>query len=180
MDTLMSRLGTLGVAAALLVFSNALYMTLVAFGNITDFGTNQAFVQHVLSMDTTNFTTKPGEDLDPHTIWRAIESVPLQNAAYVGVIVWETLAAIVLLVASWRFVGWLRGRRTLASARSWATVGLSMIVVLFFLGFIVIGGEWFQMWTSTQWNGLDPAFRNSVLAILAILAVHAVREGERA
>jgi len=30
----------------------ALFATLVAFGNITDYGTNLAFVQHVLSMDT--------------------------------------------------------------------------------------------------------------------------------
>ena len=30
----------------------ALFASLVAFGNITDYGTNWAFVQHVLSMDT--------------------------------------------------------------------------------------------------------------------------------
>ena len=38
----------------------ALYILLVAFNNITDFGTNQAFVQHVFAMDTTNFGGKPG------------------------------------------------------------------------------------------------------------------------
>ncbi|HEX4251280.1 MAG TPA: DUF2165 family protein, partial [Pseudonocardia sp.] len=31
----------------------ALYLVLVTLGNITDFGTNLAFVQHVLAMDTT-------------------------------------------------------------------------------------------------------------------------------
>jgi predicted small integral membrane protein len=47
-----------------------------------------------------------------------------------------------------------------------------MLVVLFFGGFIVIGGEWFQMWRSTAWNGLDPAFRNTVLALITLVLVN--------
>ena len=50
-----------------------------------------------------------------------------------------------------------------------SSIGLLMIVILFFGGFITVGGEWFSMWRSTAWNGLDPAFRNAVLA--ALLAV---------
>lgn len=41
-------------ATAVLVALNGLYMALAAFGDITDFGTNQAFVRHVLAIDTTN------------------------------------------------------------------------------------------------------------------------------
>jgi predicted small integral membrane protein len=47
-----------------------------------------------------------------------------------------------------------------------------MIIVLFFGGFIAAGGEWFQMWRSTAWNGLEPAFRNSVLAALTLVLIH--------
>ena len=47
------RFGTPAFAIGVLVFINGLYLAFVAFGNITDFGTNQPFVQHVLSMDTT-------------------------------------------------------------------------------------------------------------------------------
>jgi hypothetical protein len=57
-----TALGSLPVAIAVFVGLNALYMLLVAFGNITDFGTNQAFVHHVFAMDTTNFGAKPGTD----------------------------------------------------------------------------------------------------------------------
>ena len=46
------------------------------------------------------------------------------------------------------------------------------LVLLFMGGFIAIGGEWFQMWKSEAWNGLDPAFRNAMLAIGALIAVH--------
>jgi hypothetical protein len=40
-----------------MVAAIALFASLVAFGNITDYGTNWAFVQHVLSMDTVFPTT---------------------------------------------------------------------------------------------------------------------------
>ncbi|MGW8766790.1 DUF2165 domain-containing protein [Streptomyces sp. NPDC055815] len=157
------RLGAPPVAAAALTATVALYVTLVAFGNITDFGTNQQFVQHVLSMDTTF--------KDPDLMWHAIESPALQNAAYVAVIVWETLAAVVLLAATWF---WIRGLRRDAyeRARAASTVGLVMVLLLFGAGFLAIGGEWFAMWQSPDWNGLDAAARNVALAAFTLLVVH--------
>jgi predicted small integral membrane protein len=44
-----------------LVATIAVFFVLVAFGNITDYGTNWAFVQHVLAMDT----IFPGSTLIP-------------------------------------------------------------------------------------------------------------------
>ena len=162
--------GTLPFAAAVLVALNALYIALVAFGNITDFGTNQAFVQHVLAMDTTNFGAKPGTNLDPDVMWRAITNHTIQNIAYVLIIAWETLTALVLIAA---VICWIRERGAgYRIARALSTIGLLMFLALFFGGFICIGGEWFQMWKSTAWNGLDPAFRNSVLALGTLILVH--------
>lgn len=160
------RLGTPAFAIGVLVFINGLYLAFVAFGNITDFGTNQPFVQHVLSMDTTNFGADAGTGLDDDVMWRAIESTTLQNIAYIGVIVFEAVTALILIVAA---VLWWRGSR---NARPLASIGLVLTVILFFGGFITFGGEWFQMWKSTAWNGLDPAFRNSMLALVTLLFVH--------
>ena len=81
-------LGTLFTAGGVLVGLSALYILLVAFGNLTDFATNQAFVHHVLSMDTTNFGAPDGQGLDAEVMWHAIESRPLQNASYVAIIAW--------------------------------------------------------------------------------------------
>ncbi|MZF89834.1 DUF2165 domain-containing protein [Streptomyces sp. SID5643] len=138
--------GTLSLAATLLTATIALYMALVAFGNITDFGTNQQFVRHVLAMDT----TFKDEDL----MWRAITSRGLQDAAYVAIIVWETVAALVLIYGSWLWAG-----RDDLRARRMSTYGLLMVMLLFGAGFIGIGGEWFSMWQSEDWNGLDAATR---------------------
>ena len=162
-------LGSLPVLAAVLVAVNGLYILFVAFGNITDFGTNQAFVQHVLSMDTTNFGAKQGTHLDPDVMWRAITTPWIQNAAYVLLIAWETLTAVVLIAA---VVFWVRERAgSFRRARALSSIGLLMLLVLFMGGFIAIGGEWFQMWKSTAWNGEDAALRNAALAFLTLLLV---------
>ncbi|GAA2434059.1 DUF2165 domain-containing protein [Streptomyces macrosporus] len=156
-------LGTPPVAAAVLTGIVAVYMALVAFGNITDFDTNRQFVRHVLAMDTTF--------RDPDLMWRAIESTALQDAAYVAIIVWETLTALVLLAATWLWAAGLRGGDH-GRARRAATLGLVMVLLLFGLGFFAIGGEWFAMWQSSDWNGLDAAARNVMLAAFALVVVN--------
>jgi predicted small integral membrane protein len=160
-----SRFGTLPVAITVLVLLNGLYILLAAIGNIVDFSANRSYVRHVLAMDTTH-AGNPGRG----GRWRAIEHRVLQDIAYIVIILWEALAAIVLLAAT---VAWVAGHDgDYATARGLSTVGLVMLILLFFGGCIVIGGEWFQMWKSTAWNGLDPAFRNTVLAIGTLILIH--------
>ncbi|MFF9203679.1 DUF2165 domain-containing protein [Streptomyces sp. NPDC014986] len=151
--------GALPLTATLLTASVALYMALVALGNITDFGTNQEFVRHVLAMDT----TFKDEDL----MWRAITNQGVQDAAYVAIIVWETAAALVLVHGTW-----LWARHDHARARLVSTYGLLMVMLLFGAGFLAIGGEWFAMWQSRDWNGLDAATRVLVLSGVVLLANH--------
>ena len=165
-------LGSLPAAVAVLVACNALYVLLVALGNITDYDTNYAFVQHVLSMDTTNFGAAEGTGLDPDVMWRSINDPVIWNIGYIGIIVWESAAALVLILS---LVHWVRAfatRGPFDTAKSVSSIGLLMIVALFFAGFIDIGGEWFSMWRSTAWNGEDTAFRNAVLATLTLVLIH--------
>ena len=164
-------LGTLPVACAVVVAINGLYMLLVAIGNITDFDTNYEFVKHVLSMDTTNFGQPAGQGLDPNVMWRAITNPTVHMIAYIAMIIWETITAVILVAATGRWIGAIR-RGSYDTVRALSTVGLLMILILFMGGFITIGGEWFQMWRSTAWNGLDPAFRNSVLAAFGLVLMY--------
>ncbi|ATL28664.1 DUF2165 domain-containing protein [Streptomyces formicae] len=151
----------LPVAATVLTGTVALYIALVAFGNITDFGTNQQFVRHVLAMDTTF--------KDDDLMWRAIDSTAVQDAAYVAIIVWETVAALILIAATVLWAGVLRGRRPVRTARLAGTAGLLMLLFLFGAGFIGVGGEWFAMWQSKNWNGLDAATRVVTLTGVVLL-----------
>jgi predicted small integral membrane protein len=80
----MNLLARLGQTA--LTLTIGLYFVLVAFNNITDYGTNFQFVKHVLSMDS----LPP----DPHVAWHAIRSQRLQHLAYCFIIAWEALAGL--------------------------------------------------------------------------------------
>ncbi|MEU3597698.1 DUF2165 domain-containing protein [Streptomyces sp. NPDC006798] len=155
--------GTISAAAAVFTAVVAAYMALVAFGNITDFGTNREFVRHVLAMDTTF--------RDEDVMWRAVESRTVADIAYVAIIVWETLTAAVLLLAAGYWARGLRRGGDRRRARRASTLGLLMVVLLFGLGFVVIGGEWFQMWQSSDWNGLEPAGRNVMIAAFGLVIV---------
>ncbi|MFB7503403.1 DUF2165 domain-containing protein [Streptomyces broussonetiae] len=156
MNTTPTRHTGLRLAAGVLTGILALYIALVALGNITDFGTNQQFVRHVLAMDTTF--------RDHDLMWRAITSTGLQDTAYVAIIVWETVAALVLIWGTWL---WAWRKDDLA--RRWSTYGLLMLLLLFGAGFIAIGGEWFAMWQSKTWNGEDAAIRVFTLAGVALI-----------
>ncbi|MFF4039622.1 DUF2165 domain-containing protein [Streptomyces sp. NPDC001816] len=155
-DTSRTSRSAVALAAGVLTGILALYIALVALGNITDFGTNQQFVRHVLAMDTTF--------KDDDLMWRAITSTALQDTAYVAIIVWESVAALVLIWGTWLWT-----RRDHDRARRWSTYGLLMLVLLFGAGFIAIGGEWFSMWQSKTWNGLDAATRVFLLSGVALI-----------
>ncbi len=45
------------------------------------------------------------------------------------------------------------------AAKDVAIAGLVLGFALWFFGFMVVGGEWFQMWQSQTWNGQAAAFR---------------------
>ena len=147
-----------------LVATIAVFFSLVAFGNVTDYGTNWAFVQHVLAMDT----IFPDSTLR----WRAITDERLQTAAYVVIIVTQAAVALVLWAGVVRMLAALRtpGFR---GARATAVLGLSLGILLYGAGFVVIGGEWFAMWQSKTWNGQSTAFAfigwiSTVLIILLL------------
>lgn len=150
----------------MLVALAGLYSTLVAFNNVTDYGSNYQFVRHVLSMDT----TFP----DNRLMWRAIESPVLHHVFYVGIIAVEALIAVL----AWSGVLALWSARRDAdgfnSKKSLATLALMLGIGLWFGGFIVVGGEWFLMWQSEIWNGIEASFR--ITAIFAMILIVLSRE----
>ncbi len=142
----------LRLAKVAMVASLALFACLVTFNNITDYGSNFAFVQHVLSMDT----TFPGNALT----WRAIGVPTLWHAAYWLIIFGEALTCAAYTIGTVALLRDVRasGAEFNRSKRS-VFVGTGLGFLVWFLGFMVIGGEWFAMWQSQTWNGQDAAFR---------------------
>lgn len=148
----------------------ALFATLVSFGNITDYGSNFAFVQHVLMMDTIfpDATIK----------YRAINSPFLHNAGYILIIAAETLTAILCWIGAFNMLGHLgSGARLFNRSKGWAIAGLSVGFLVWQVGFMSVGGEWFGMWMSSTWNGVESAFR-FFITIIAVLIYVSLPDGE--
>lgn len=139
----------------------ATFSALVAINNITDYSSNFEFVRHVLSMDS----TFPGN----RAMYRAINSPWLWHSAYALIICGEILTAALLIRGG--LVLW-RTRNSCGvdfhRAKNIAVLGFTTGFVVWFFGFIVIGGEWFLMWQSPHWNGQQAAFR-FYMAILGCL-----------
>jgi predicted small integral membrane protein len=150
------------VSKVVLVAAMALFATLVAFGNITDYGSNFAFVQHVLMMDT----IFPNATIH----YRAIESPFLHHAAYILIIAAESLVAILCWVGAYRLLLKARAPATdFNRAKPIAVWGLLLGFLVWQVGFMSIGGEWFGMWMSDQWNGVPDAFRFFVTILLVLI-----------
>ena len=56
-------------------------------------------------------------------------------------------------------------------AKNFAIVGLTLGFLLWHVGFMVIGGEWFGMWESQHWNGVPSAFRFLMTCIAVLIFV---------
>ena len=154
----------------LLTAAIALLASLAAFGNITDYGSNFEFVRHVLLMDT----LFPDATIN----YRAIDSVVAHHAIYILIIVSETLTAILCWAGAWQM---LRSRRAPAAVfkgrKNLAIIGLTLGFLVWQVAFMSIGGEWFGMWMSEQWNGVPSAFR-FFITIGVVLIFVAQRDGE--
>lgn len=140
------------LSKAFLVLLVGLFGVLVATNNIFDYGSNFNFVQHVMLMDT----TFPDNDL----MWRAIPSPIVHHAAYWLIIVGEMLTGLLCIWGSVRLMRYSSQPRELfARAKGTAILGLTLGIFVWFFGFMVVAAEWFLMWQSQQWNGVDAAFR---------------------
>ena len=158
------------VAKTAAVAAIALFATLVTFGNLTDYDTNFAFVQHVLSMDT----IFPASTIK----YRAITSPALHHAAYASIIAAEALTAVLCWIGAVHLARRLRADvRTFNRGKRFAVAGLTLGFLLWQVGFMSIGGEWFGMWQSQQWNGVASAFRFA-LTIIAVLIFVVLPDGE--
>jgi predicted small integral membrane protein len=124
---------------------------LVGLNNLLDYRTNFDVVQHILSMDA----------IPPSPLtWRAVSSPALHHLCYAFIVAAEFVSAGLALFGAWRL--W-KMRAAPAEAfnatKTLAAAGLTIGFLLYFLGFMAIGGEWFQMWRAGVYNMQEPAFR---------------------
>lgn len=153
------------LAKAVSVAAIGIMAVLIVFGNITDYYTNYRFVEHVLKMDTT-FN-------DSHLHYRSINNVSAFNVFYVLIILMEAFMAFCCVKGGWLLFKNIKSDPPVFHAsKNWAVAGIIIGIIIWFLGFEVIGGEWFAMWQSIAWNGLEAAERVLNFLVLALILLH--------
>ena len=149
------------LAKLTMVASLAGFAFIVTFDNVTDYGANYAFVQHVLSMDTTF--------ADNSLMYRAVTSPWAWQLGYGAIIAAEGATCALFTIGAVAL-----GRALYAEAavferaKRFTVIGATLAFLIWFTGFMVIGGEWFAMWQSKLWNGQEAAFR-FYMTVLAVL-----------
>jgi predicted small integral membrane protein len=153
-----------------LVFSVALFYTFVVLNNVTDYDSNYQFVRHVLMMDST-FPANRG-------MWRAINSPGIHTAFYVSIIVWESITMVLAWAGGLRLVSTFSAPAAdFHRSKSIAVMALTAALLMWLVAFLSVGGEWFLMWQSHNWNGQDAAFRMfAVIGIVLVLVAYPSRK----
>jgi predicted small integral membrane protein len=159
------------IAKTLLVLTVALYYTVLVFNNTTDYDSNFQFIRHVLMMDST-FPNNSG-------MWRAINSPAIHTLFYITVIAWESLTMILCWWGGIQLVRNLKApAATFHQTKNIAIAGLTLSLLMWFVAFLTIGGEWFLMWQSKTWNGQEAAFRMFTVVGIVLLFLVTKDEGQ--
>lgn len=155
----------LRLAKAISVAGIALMSLLIVAGNVTDYYSNYFFVEHVMKMDT----TFPGNQLH----YRSIQTPFLFHAGYIFIILLEAIMAFCCIKGSYLLFKNLNQEAALFNtSKNWAIAGIIIGIIVWFIGFEVIGGEWFAMWQSSVWNGLAAAERILTFLVLVLILLH--------
>lgn len=146
---------------AVMVGRLGLFTLVVTDDSLIDYGSNDAFVQHVLSMDT----TFSGNALRSH----AITSPTIWTLGYWGIIAAEGLTGLSFAIATINMAARIRSDpQRFHHAKRFVYVGAGLGFLVWFFGFMVVAGQWFAMWQFPSWNGQEAAFR-VYMPILAVL-----------
>lgn len=154
---------TLRLVKAAMVATVGFWSVLIAWGNVADYASNWAFVQHVLAMDT----VFPDNALKS----RAITDPTLQKLAYWAIIATQWTMATLCLYGAVRLYRARHDRAAFVAAKVPAALGLLIVWLLYYVGFVAIGGEWFSMWQSSVWNGQSKAVMFVTCSTLALVVL---------
>ena len=162
---MLNTTGVIRLSKSLLACSVGLMCLLVSIDNILDFNSNFQFVQHVLSMDTMKSFFHGGVLLD-----RAITDPQYHLFGYWMIIISEGAAGIIsLLGGSMMLIGLMKSER-FNQGKVLYILGATVALMVWYLGFAVIGGEYFSMWAN-QWNGQPKAYTFALFVLMSLIYI---------
>jgi len=149
----------------ILVWAVAFFASLAAFSNLSDYDSNYTIISHVLKMDT----TYP----DNNGMWRAVDAPWAHHLVFALIIFIEALVAVLCWLGGFQLFRARHDFRQFSQVKKIAIAGLTLGILLWFTGFMTIGGEWFMMWQSQVANGQQAAFR--LVVVLSVILIYLVQ-----
>ncbi len=148
----------------MMALSTGLFCIICSINNIIDYNSNYNFIKHVMSMDTTFENNM--------LMYRSVTNPILWKFAYQSIIFAEAAAGLLLVFSGFVMARYLRAEAvSFNRAKRVFFLGATLGFLLWFIGFMVVGGEWFAMWQSPTWNGQQAAFRFYTTLLLALIFV---------
>lgn len=139
---------TIRISKVLLMLYVSIFGLLVMYSNITDYPTNYEYLGHILSMDTVRAETVYK--------YRAITSPMAHHRIYWLIITLEVLFTCFCVMGTYHLYKNINTTaRKFHEAKKFALIGLLIAITTYYVGFQVIGGEWFNMDESERWNYKD-------------------------
>ena len=146
----------------LLVLGTAGMGLIVCLNNITAPRANMRFVEHIMTMDTTN--------MDSGTQWREIRSPALHRIAFISILLCELAVTALGLVGSYFLAANLAAPADVwESAKLFGYLTFIMALVVWFLIIQVVGAEWYVSWQSEKWNAIRDSTRINLITIAGII-----------
>ena len=145
-----------------LLLGTAVMGAIVCLNNITAPGANLRFVEHIMTMDTT--------DMDPGTRWREVRSPVLHRIAFFTILVLELGVTVLGLIGSY-----FLATNLTAPADAWDSAKLLgylafLLALAVWFGIIqVVGAEWYVSWQSEKWNAIRDSTRINLISIAGII-----------
>jgi predicted small integral membrane protein len=111
-------------------------------------------------------------------MWRAVNSPVLHTIFYLTIIAWEKVTMILCWLGGFLMARALPENQSMFhESKHVAICALTFSLLMWFVVFLSVGGEWFLTWQSKTWNGQDAAFRMfTVIGIILLFVVQAEPE----
>lgn len=148
---------------AIIVSTIALFFTLVAFNNVTDFETNQKWTAQIVSLSSVS---------NHNVYWRALPVPGVQIGIFYFIIFWEITTALFLWGGTYRMIRYIHvSPSEYARVKIMALVGLTLGFVMYMVGFVDMASEWFYAWQSELKSAQIKSILFSLLTLLALAFV---------
>lgn len=160
------------IIKALMVAAMALFLSMTTVDNLTMPDVGLGAVSTAMTMETTF--------KHPAAMWRAVPAKAPAVAVFAGIVLFETIAAVMCWIGALRMWRARADAKTFKDASAIANLGLALTALLYFGAFLVVGTEWFLMWQSQQLGvALEVAFRMFAAAVLIMLYVALVDDRQK-